>query len=251
MNVFFSDLDNTLIYSHRKQIYEKKVLVERLDGKEQSFMTDYAFSFLRVASWLSLVPVTTRTESQYRRLLLQESLHIKYALICNGGKLLVDGVEDPDWTKKTMELVHEELQSLEKLGEQLEDLSGQNIRRPESYYYYVKTDEPERICDTLRSKNKYCGIQIEHDHRKVYLFPANVNKGMAVRRFIEKYKIKNSIAAGDSIIDVSMLNEVDYPMSSEPICGLISNPNIKQLTGEIISDQICNELKDLHLKEIV
>ena len=251
MNVFFSDLDNTLIYSHRKQIQGEKVLVERLDGKEQSFMTDYAFSFLRVANWFFLVPVTTRTELQYRRLLLQESLHIKYALICNGGKLLVDGAEDLAWTEKTMELVHEDLLSLEKLGKQLEDLSGKDVRTPESYYYYVKTDEPERICYTLRRKNQNCGIQIEHDHRKVYLFPSNVNKGMAVRRFMEKYKIKTSIGAGDSIIDVSMLNEVNYPMSSEPVCGLINNPNIKQLTGELISDQICDELKDLHRKGIM
>ena len=36
---FFCDLDHTLIYSHRVALGEEKVVVEYLNGKEQSFMT--------------------------------------------------------------------------------------------------------------------------------------------------------------------------------------------------------------------
>ena len=36
MILFCSDLDNTLIYSHRREMHADKVLAEYLDGREQS-----------------------------------------------------------------------------------------------------------------------------------------------------------------------------------------------------------------------
>ena len=249
--MFFSDFDNTLIYSYRKKIDEQKVLVEKLNGKEQSYMTDYTYSFFQNVDWLSLVPVTMRSEIQYRRLLFHESLHIRYALICNGGKLLIDNSEDSEWSENTLKLVREELPDLEELGKWLGDLCENEVQTPESYYYYAKTDEPKNICEALKRKNHKGNIQIEYDHRKVYLFPHNINKGSAIRRFVERYEVKTSVGAGDSRIDVPMLNEVDYPMLPEGISGLLFNQDVIKLRGEIVSDQICSELKTMHLKGVL
>ena len=251
MNAFFSDLDNTLIYSHRKHIQSRKVLVESLDGKEQSFMTDYAFSFFRIADWLCLVPVTTRSEAQYRRLIFPDSFRIRYALICNGGKLLVDGVEDQKWSEETLALVQEDLPELEELGRQLGELCEHEVRKPECYYYYAKSDEAEKVCDMLRSKNRDGNIRIEHDHRKVYLFPKSVNKGLSVRRFFGRFQVGYSVGAGDSLMDVPLLNAVDYAFAPESVCELVTNPKVSWVKGEIVSDQICNGLESLHLKGIL
>ena len=65
MSVFFTDLDNTMIYSHHREIGKPKIVVEHLDGREQSFMTEFAYDFLLSADWLDIVPVTTRTKQQY------------------------------------------------------------------------------------------------------------------------------------------------------------------------------------------
>lgn len=251
MNVFFSDLDNTLIYSHRRRIPGKKVPVEMLDGKEQSYMTDFTYSFFRNADWLPLVPVTTRSEAQYRRLLFPEAFRIRYALICNGGKLLADGEEDPEWSAETTELARDDLADLRELGAILGELCGREVRAPEEYYYYTKTDEPEKVCEALRKRNPKGNIRIEHDQRKVYLFPKAIHKGTAVRRFAERFGVRVSAGAGDSMMDVPMLNETDYPLAAEPVRGFVRNPAAGTLAGEIISDRICLELEALHQRGIL
>lgn len=251
MNAFFSDLDNTLIFSHRRRIRGSRIPVEKLDGKEQSYMTEHAFSFFQHTDWFSLIPVTTRSEKQYRRLLLPEAFRIQYALICNGGKLLVQGMENREWSEETEETVRKDLPELKELGEQLQHLCGHEIHHPESYYCYAKTEWPERICETLKDRNRESNILIANDRHKVYLFPQSINKGSAVRRFAKNHEINISIGAGDGIMDIPMLNEVDYPLAPEPVCGLICNPNTRQLTGEIFSDQICDELEIFHLQGII
>ena len=59
------DLDNTVIYSHRRPVGEPKRWVEELRGAPQSFMTEYTWSYLRRQRWLKVIPVTTRTAAQY------------------------------------------------------------------------------------------------------------------------------------------------------------------------------------------
>ena len=246
MKVFFSDLDNTLIYSHRQQIEDSKVLVELLNGKEQSYMTEFTYSFLKGADWLSMIPVTTRSQEQYRRLLFPETFHIKYALICNGGKLLVNGTESQEWSKETLEMTQNDLPDLEMLSRRLQDLCAYEVRRPECYYHYAKADEPGRICDALRKVYEKKNIIIEHDRSKVYLFPRNINKGEAVRRFSKMYGVAFSVAAGDSSIDLPMLCAVDHPLIPTALNEAEHIPNATALAGRIISDQICRELDRLH-----
>ena len=46
MAYLFTDIDNTIIFSHRHETNEKKVWVEKLNGKDQSFMTYKTYRFL-------------------------------------------------------------------------------------------------------------------------------------------------------------------------------------------------------------
>ena len=64
----FCDLDHTLIYSHRMPIGSDKMVVEYLNGKEQSFMTQGTFEFLCKQNCVHLIPVTTRSKAQYERI---------------------------------------------------------------------------------------------------------------------------------------------------------------------------------------
>lgn len=61
MKTFFSDLDNTLIFSHRKKGVEDKIPVEYLNGKEQSYMPGELARLLTDNQEILLVPVTTRS----------------------------------------------------------------------------------------------------------------------------------------------------------------------------------------------
>ena len=248
MKAFFSDLDHTLIYSHRTPMDGPKVLVEMLHEKAQSYMTGFSFSFLRDADWLCLIPVTTRSQAQYERLTFPEAFRVKYTLVCNGGKLLIDGREDREWTETTLREAEDDLPDLERLSERLRELSQQEVRRPEPYYHYIKAEMPEEICHTLRSEYEKDNLLIEHDHSKVYLFPRKINKGEAVRRFSQRYGITFSAGAGDSSMDLPLLNEVDRPLAASPVYREVHSSQARELTGNIISDQICRELERLHAR---
>ena len=92
MYVWFSDLDNTLIYSHRTTFTQKKVLVEYLRGKEQSFMTQETYNFM-CSNRIKFIPVTTRSVEQYNRLFVfGKEIEADHALVCNGAILLNKGV---------------------------------------------------------------------------------------------------------------------------------------------------------------
>ena len=247
MDIFFSDLDNTLIYSHNRKIDGEKVAAEYLNGREQSYMTRKTYDFLVQAYWLNIVPVTTRTEAQYRRINCIDAFNIRYAVICNGGKLLIDGTEDKNWTEETLRLTEGQIDELEEATRLLEKLCGKSeIHRPEAYMSYVGAEEPQRLCDELRKMIKGENVRAEYDRRKVYLFASAVNKGSAVRRFRRIMNVGKTVAAGDDIMDIPMLNEVDYALAADKIFDSIKVSEKQRLCGEVISDKICMNLEIIH-----
>lgn len=247
MDILFSDLDNTLIYSHNREIGDKKIVVEHLEGREQSFMTEQTYNFLVGSEWLNWIPVTTRTEVQYKRLNCMDAMHVKYAIVCNGGKLLVDGVEDVQWTEKTLGLARTQIDELETAVKMLKDTCGQaELHRPEIYMCYVKVEDPKEICDRLTKFIRSKSVEVQHDRRKVYLFAGSVNKGNALRRFMNRFDAGYTVAAGDDMMDIPMLNEVDFALASGKIFNSVNVSKKELLEGDIFSDQICERLEKLH-----
>ncbi|MDE6056296.1 MAG: HAD family hydrolase, partial [Lachnospiraceae bacterium] len=72
MIIFHTDLDNTLIYSYKHNIGEKKRCVEIYQGREISFVTQETYRLLQMLSerkgQVLIVPTTTRTIEQYQRI---------------------------------------------------------------------------------------------------------------------------------------------------------------------------------------
>ena len=246
MKVFFSDLDNTLIYSHRHQLSDEKIVVEYLNGKEQSFMAQTVFDTLANIVGYNFIPVTTRTEVQYNRLICMKALHAKYAIICNGGKLLIDGKADSEWNDETYQIVISKKESMEKAITELKKLCPYSeIHRPEIYMCYVSVDYPTKICDALSLIINSEQVDIRCDHRKVYLFSKGINKGDAIRRFRERFKLDYAVAAGDNEMDLSMLNAVDYALAANSIFSNVVTKKRKRLIGDDYSSQICEVLKSM------
>lgn len=243
MNVFFSDLDNTLIFSHRHHISEDKIVVEYLDGKEQSFMTRMTWNSLINLTGITLVPVSTRTETQYFRLICMQELHPKYAIICNGGKLLIDGKEDKLWTEETYNICSLSERCMNQAIRELVRISsGSEGHRPESYMYYTSVEFPQKVRSELLDVVDSEKVAVCCDSRKVYLFSKNINKGEAVRRFKSRFEVRDTIAAGDNEMDIPMLNEVRLALAAEGIYPQITAQEKIKLTGDNYSDQICKAL---------
>jgi len=250
MFVFFADLDNTLIYSHHHPLPGPGIVAERIEGREQSFMLLSTYERLSRQNKVRVIPVTTRTELQYRRIDILDRLRVKYALICNGGKLLVDGKEDTKWTAETVHFAEPFFKDLEKAVEILKEITGKReIHRPEPYMAYVVSDTPKQVSAELNGHEALKNIDVRSDHRKVYLFIKGVDKGQAVRRFRERFINEDErgfiLAAGDNQMDIPMFREADLVMAPERLISenvLSGNKaqRIISLAGEEISEQICD-----------
>ncbi len=91
MDLFASDLDNTLIYSYKRDLGTDTVCAEVDEGRKVSFMTNRSRELLeKVNQTMHFVPVTTRSVQQYQRIRFGDTWSPHLALAANGGVLLRD-----------------------------------------------------------------------------------------------------------------------------------------------------------------
>ena len=120
MNIFCTDLDNTIIYSYKHDIDKNKINVEKYQGREISFASEYTLSLLKqVREEMMIIPTSTRTEQQYNRIDLKIG-QIEYALVCNGGVLLINGARDEEWYQESLLLIEESKTELKRAIKLLE-----------------------------------------------------------------------------------------------------------------------------------
>ena len=241
----FSDLDNTLIYSHNRKITQDRIVVEHLDGHEQSYMTKYTYEHFRFNENIELIPITTRTLAQYSRLEFIDAFNIREAIVYNGGMHLINGIEDFAWSKETMQMVNDQLEDFESAVTILEKNYAGNhtVHRPVPYMAYVKTDSPKNACEEIREKVNLENVTVQNDHKKIYVFASRINKGTALQRFCKAKNLRAEMVAGDDVMDISMLNYADCAFVSEKIADLVNNKHKVVLTGEILSDQLCDGIE--------
>ena len=250
---FFCDLDHTLIYSRRVALGGEKVVVERLNGKEQSFMTRMTYEFLKKQNHLDFIPVTTRSETQFNRLtVFQNDELYKYALICNGGVLLVDGKEDKTWYKETLTLISQEVSELNKVRSIVQELlPSTEIHDVRELFFYIKHDSPCQFAIQLTQLALSASVCILHDCHKVYCLPSTLNKGMAIQRFENRYGCTKTIAAGDSEFDSPMLSRVDIAIVPVNVEWQINSQNVIVIADTIFSDGICRYLNTKRKEELI
>ena len=103
--LFASDLDNTLLFSHRHRQPEDRC-VERLNGAEQGFFTRETPDLLpQVVQRVHLLPITTRSIEQYQRIQWPDGTAPRIALTANGAVLLRDGQMDRAWGYVTADVL--------------------------------------------------------------------------------------------------------------------------------------------------
>ena len=211
-NILCVDMDNTIIYSYKHDIGEKKLNVELYNGREISFISERTYSLLKeVNDKMLIVPTSTRTEEQYRRI----NLHIgaiPYALVCNGGVLLVNGERDKEWYYESLKMIAESRPQLDKAIGILEVDPRRKfeVRFIDELFVFTKFEKPDEVIKDLNKTLKTELVDVFHNGEKVYVVPKKLNKGMAVKRLRKKMNPGYILAAGDSEFDVSMVEESDF-----------------------------------------
>ncbi|TRZ37814.1 hypothetical protein CEQ21_20510 [Niallia circulans] len=222
MMMFASDLDRTLIYSQRAlsemgtPLNKEMVAVEKRNGENISYMKETALNLLKELSGeLLFVPVTTRTYEQYKRIFIfTEEIPVTYSVTSNGANIHYKGEILTDWTETVQRKLAEECSHKEDLMKLLQGfkLPGEMKIADDLFFYFILTEQI--TADTKRQIGEIAaenGWKLSLQGRKLYFMPSPVCKGEAVK-FIQKREGITQIAgAGDSLLDVPLLDVCTHP----------------------------------------
>ncbi len=202
-------MDNTLIHSYKKA-NEKDICVEELEGRSISFMTFKAYNLLKfISQKVLLVPVTTRSIEQFKRIRLPVNTSKSYAITTNGANLLINGEVDKEWQDESFSILGESIYELSRLKEKIEDIIAVEIRIVDGFFLFFKHKNPNEVIPLFSQLVDSENFVIDTLKEKIYIIPVNINKGEALLRFIHKMGIAKSLCAGDSLLDIPMLLKAD------------------------------------------
>jgi hypothetical protein len=241
------DLDQTLIYSRRAfrlpegEPEPEVVIAEYLDGQPLSHLTRLAADGLReLAERVPIVPVTTRTLVQYRRVDL--GFTPTYAIAANGGHLLVDGLADPGWAEQVRgrlaaagrPLADVHARALAIAEQAAEDGSDwvRTVREADGFFVYLVATERAAIPDLtqLEAELGDVGWVVSVQGRKVYLVPRALTKEAALAEVMRRTGAVRLAAAGDSLLDLGMLSMADVAI--RPSHGELHEQGIHRPGGD-------------------
>ncbi len=244
-----SDLDNTLIHSYKHK-REGDICVELLNGAEQGFMSAKVCSQLSsLPENVELVPLTTRSVAQFERIQLPEGCYTR-AITTNGAILIENGIQNEEWRNREKRYADELMPLMEKLRAELDGNEKLNVVRiVDEMYLYISCSKPEYVGEFMDRYGKLTELDVMPSGRKIYFLPPDITKGRALKRLAQGESGAFIIAAGDSTIDLPMLEEADHAIIPEVLDPLLKNPNRSVFKGdgdfaEFVVDTLLDKCKE-------
>ena len=214
-----TDLDRTMIYSAAAltlpgpdEQAPALVCAEVLDGRPLSFLTLAALDALReIDARRALVPITTRTDSQYRRIRFP-GVRPGWAVTTNGGSILHDGVPDPDWRAGIDATVASTATPLAEVVDHLDRTAvGDWVlkrRLGDELFCYLVVDPPALPPAFVADLDGWCrdrGWWVSMQGRKIYAMPVALTKERALAEVADRSGAAGWVAAGDGALDAGFL----------------------------------------------
>ena len=251
MPFFFSDLDNTIIYSYKKNIGSNKIIAEIYNNREISFITEYTYLCLNyINSKIKFIPVTTRSVEQYKRVVFNKNWKPEFALATNGGNLIVNGVVDENYRKKTLEIIEPFIYDMNEIRNALKldtDIIL-DVILVDGMFVYTKSQAPNKTLERLKIKFENSKVDFISNNQKIYAVPPVLKKGFAVERIKEYICLDRTISAGDSVFDISMLNNTEVSIFPDNISRFITKKdnifcfNGKEIFSDYVMDKVISEV---------
>jgi hypothetical protein len=212
MTLIATDLDRTLVFSERfvstRPTATPVCDVELYQGRNISLMArEVRDSLALLAKVHDLIPTTTRTRAQLRRIDL--GFPAAHEICCSGGVVLHDDLPDEDWAATLASLVAAECMPYAEAEAGFAPWAGQTwmrqLRDAEGIFLIasvdaVPRDEVEALTETFVEGN----WRVVHQGSKVYALPRVVTKSAAVS-YLQGRLGGEVWAAGDSVLDWDML----------------------------------------------
>ena len=219
-----TDLDRTMIYSKaaiKAAPTESPLRCVELDkGKPASYMTAAAADLF--ADLAPLVPTTTRTIAQFKRIHLPGD-PFRYAITSNGGNILVDGVPDEPWRAAVVDATRAGGAALDEV---VADVRSRitpewvdKFRIADDLFCYLVVKVDAVPPGFLAEWGRWCadhGWSASQQGRKMYAMPDTICKSRAVAEVRKRLTAEGVldasarvIAAGDGALDAEMLMAAD------------------------------------------
>ena len=263
--LFTSDLDRTLIYSNSMMeeypVAGEVTPVEHKGEEVITFMSQHSIELLQQFNQKHLfVPVTTRALYQYERIhTIANVLKPKFAIVSNGGTILIDGKPDMEWSK----LIRRRLASTSLPNEDMlkvfaeirhESWVERDFYIDDLFYMFHVNKEHIPHTELAEFEKELIGLgwRMFLHGKKLYILPYNLNKAFAVQHLQSYVDYDIHVAAGDSIMDYDMLIQADVGYS--PIHGELfevqgNDLKVKWLNGKgaTSTEELMSNLLELHV----
>lgn len=242
-----TDLDGTVLFSRRAMgdtppHPDRLTPIDVVGGHVYAYMTDTVLAqWFRLAGAGAIVPATTRSVPQYERLRLP-SPPPRYAVVCNGGRLLVDGGSDPAWERRVRAALAATGAPYDQVRRRCEAWLAEHpsatLRTVEDFFmYFTVTVREQWLTSFAGEVGAWCrehGWRASLQGRKLYLMPAALDKAPAVAEVAARIGAARVVAGGDSLLDAGMLRAADAairPAHGELHVTGFSAPNCRTTAG--------------------
>ncbi len=242
--LFASDLDNTLIFSERRNLQGDKKCIEVYQNRSISYMTKQSIEILKqLQEFICFVPVTTRSLDGFLRIDFSCIGIPKYAVVCNGGILLEDGKINEEWYQESLYMIEESIPMLAYAMEILEKDEHRSfeVRKPNDLFVFTKSHSAKETVTVLKSILDLSVVDVLSQKDKIYVMPKNLHKGMGVERLKKFLSPEKLITAGDTIFDLPMLKLGDSAYFPE---------ELKEVAKEVPNGH-CIEKKEGNFSDIM
>ncbi|MBE6876477.1 MAG: hypothetical protein E7496_07105 [Ruminococcus sp.] len=216
--LFASDLDNTLIHSHKHKS-DSDICVELYQEREQSFMSQEAvtlFQNMTALENICFLPVTTRTIAQYQRIFFPDDYRPEFALTANGHILLRKDAPEPEWLAESQQKNKPYLPEFERLAQIFhQDMRFRHVSIADGMFVACSCETSETADICLAEYQHSTALHAFRTGRKLYFFQPCADKGTALAKFKSLHQFDVIISAGDSEMDIPMLKQADISLFRE------------------------------------
>ena len=227
-----ADLDGTLFHS-RWDRQPEDLVVDSYEETPCAYLSPHLLDMLdTLPSDVRVVPVTTRSLRQYRRIQWPDGREPALIVASNGGSLLRSGEVDHAWSRTAFQIAVSHVGEMRMLVDWLRAQDAvQSSSMVDSLFVAATCDTPE---DAVRLRRALPPTELMSTAvgRKLYLMPPGLDKGAALRRLKKVPETQGArlwIAAGDSVLDLPMLQEADVAVVPEDLADLLG-PGVEIVT---------------------
>lgn len=219
--IYASDIDETILFPGKKvtgTVGEGEYL-SFPDGDDRTLhMSKAALDTLKkIHESVTFIPVTSRSIEQYLRIpIFKNEIKPKFAIVSNGGNIIVDGVVDEAYRAYFLHTYGDQIAAYKKAAQEFIARIPKSLilreRLVDDSLYIINltgsADSDPLIRKTVElSLAPDSPLDISIQSHKLHIIPTYMRKEIALKYLADKQGLTLAVAAGDAMTDLGMLKD--------------------------------------------